>query len=483
VAGVKLLRVLKDWTQSQLAEAAGIHPASVSLYERGLIAPPLRTRARLAEAAGLPPSVFEQILGVLRYALASMERPAFVQSADEPLPLAIEVAEAVAPAVLAALGELGFESVLRHISQEAGLQPPCARLADLLESEPADRRRLVEGTEAYRSWHLVVLACDESERAAARDAAEAFELADLARFIAERIAGGELWSDRLQGYAWAFIGNALRVAGDLDSADRAFATAWLLWEKGAGTAAGNLDPSRILDLEASLRRAQRRWEEAFALLDRALAASPGGESDSRILLKKAFTHEQMGHYESAISVLRQIEPLLEHQREPRLLWVYRLNLGVNLCHLDRHAEAEPLAAEARALAEALANAIDLRRVLWLEARVDAGLGRREAAIVKLREVRQAFADAEMAYDAALATLDLAVLLLEENENAEVTVLAGEMVATFERLKIYREALAAVQLFRQAVAQETASAELGRQLVRFLERARHDQELRFEPCFP
>jgi hypothetical protein len=79
--------------------------------------------------------------------------------------------------------------------------------------------------------------------------------------------------------------------------------------------------------------------------------------------------------------------------------------------------------------------------------VDGGFGRREAAIVKLRQVRQEFADAEMAYDTALASLDLAGLLLEVNENAEVTVLAGEMVATFERLKVYREALAGVQLFR------------------------------------
>jgi transcriptional regulator with XRE-family HTH domain len=478
--GVKFLRLLKDWTQDRLAEAAGVHPASVSLYERGIIVPPRSTRARLAEAAGLPPLVFEQILGVIRYALAAMERAAARLPVDEPPPLAVEVAEAVAPAVLAALGELGFEPALLYLSEHAGLCPSADLLGDLLALEPAQRRRLVDGTKAYRSCHLVVLACEESEQAAARDTAEALELADLARFIAERVAGGDLWSDRLQGYAWAFIGNALRVGGDLDSADRAFVTAWVLWEKGEGAARGTLDPSRILDLEASLRRDQRRWSEAFALLDRWLASSPRGESDGRILLKIAFTHEQRGDYESAVATLERAALRVDPGEVTRQLFGLRFNLAVNLCHLDRHAEAEPLAAEARELAEALSNEIDLRRVPWLEARVDAGLGRREAAIAKLRQVRQEFADEEMAYDAALATLDLAVLLLEENENAEVTVLAGEMVATFERLKVYREALAAFQLFRQAVVQETASAELGRQLLRFLERARHDQELRFEP---
>ena len=42
-----------------------------------------------------------------------------------------------------------------------------------------------------------------------------------------------------------------------------------------------------------------------------------------------------------------------------------------------------------------------------------------------------------------------------------------------------KALAAVKLFCQAVEQETATAALGRQILRFLERARHDPGLRFE----
>jgi len=43
-----------------------------------------------------------------------------------------------------------------------------------------------------------------------------------------------------------------------------------------------------------------------------------------------------------------------------------------------------------------------------------------------------------------------------------------------------EDLTAVKLFRQAVERETATAVLGRRLFRFLERARHDPALRFEP---
>jgi hypothetical protein len=52
--------------------------------------------------------------------------------------------------------------------------------------------------------------------------------------------------------------------------------------------------------------------------------------------------------------------------------------------------------------------------VWLEqGRIAAGLGRRAEAIAALRQVRTDFAARGIPYDAALATLDLAVLLLEE----------------------------------------------------------------------
>jgi hypothetical protein len=44
--------------------------------------------------------------------------------------------------------------------------------------------------------------------------------------------------------------------------------------------------------------------------------------------------------------------------------------------------------------------------------------------------------------------------------------------------MHRDALAAVRVFWQAIEQETATAELGRRLIRFLERARYDRELLF-----
>jgi tetratricopeptide (TPR) repeat protein len=144
-----------------------------------------------------------------------------------------------------------------------------------------------------------VLACEASVSAAANKASEALELAELALFIAERVSGSDLWRARVQGYAWAFVGNARRVGNDLLGAERAFLTTRSLWEAGAAADPGVLDLSRVLDLEASLRRDQRQWGEALALLDQALDVSPNAERSGRILLKKASTHEQRGDCEKA----------------------------------------------------------------------------------------------------------------------------------------------------------------------------------------
>jgi hypothetical protein len=131
------------------------------------------------------------------------------------------------------------------------------------------------------------------------------------------------------------------------------------------------------------------------------------------------------------------------------------------------------------MAVASGDELDLIRVLWLEARVAAGLGRRAAAIAALRQVRRDFEVRGLAYDMALASLDLAALLLEDGQTGEVKALVEKMVATFRARGIAREALAALLLFRQAAEDETMTLTLVHRLARYLEQARHDSSLRFE----
>jgi len=473
-------RLVRGLTQRQLGESAGVSQSQISLCEEGRRTPTRRTRERLATGLGLSLARLERRPPIPPSVVPGHPPPS--GSPEEAATLTAEIARAVAEAVAVALGDL----LLEVLPPEEPSEPAASELvkapdrwARLIAHEPEDRQLLVEGTEEYRSWALCVHGCEESARAAADKPALALEWAKLALFIAERALGGERWRQRLAGFAWAFVGNARRVGNDLKGAERSFAQSRALWEAGAAADPGVLDASRLLDLEASLCRAQGRLPEAVELLDQALAASLSPGRAAHILLKQAKTYEHMGYYARAVEALERAAPRIDPEREPRQVWLHRQSLAVNLCYLQRHAEAAPLAAEARELAVALRNDLDLLRSCWLDARVSAGLGRRGEAIAALRGVRTEFAARELPYDAALASLDLVILLLEENENAEVRALAGEMVATFQRLKVHREALAAARIFQQAVQQEAATAELGRRLLRFLERARFDHQLRFE----
>jgi tetratricopeptide (TPR) repeat protein len=181
-----------------------------------------------------------------------------------------------------------------------------------------------------------------------------------------RADGAELvdvpWSNLLVGYAWAHVGNALRVTGELTASDLVFAWVDELWCPATAAAIGVLDPGRVPALEASLRRAQRRFPEALHLLDKALSIcwKPGW-----VLLNRAKTLEDMGDYAAALAALRQADELLV-DRSARDEFLLCLNRGVVFCHLGRFGEAAELVPLVLDQAETLGNKLDEVRGLWLQ---------------------------------------------------------------------------------------------------------------------
>ena len=306
---------------------------------------------------------------------------------------------------------------------------------------------------------------------------EALELAELALLIAERLPGDRAWGLRLQGYAWAHVSNARRVCNDLPGAEAAIVRARKLWEAGEPGDPGFLNRAWLPGLEAALRRAQRRFPEALRRIEEALALDVG-ELKREILLTRANIHDALGNPEASTVALLEAAPLIDPRREPRLAFGVRFNLLVDLCHLERFEEAEPRLPEVRTLAAQLGEELDLTRVLWLEGKVAAGLERDGEARAAFEQARRVFGQRELAFDYALVSLEMAVLLLEQGRAAEVRTLAEEMLRIFRAQKIEREALAALRLFCDAARRETATAELARRLVKFLHRAQHDPGLRF-----
>ncbi|MFY9824399.1 MAG: hypothetical protein WAM82_23690 [Thermoanaerobaculia bacterium] len=173
------------------------------------------------------------------------------------------------------------------------------------------------------------------------------------------------------------------------------------------------------------------------------------------------TLEKLGEYEGALEALREAAPWVEAERDPRLLFSLKFNLLVNLCHAGRFVEAASIMDEVRRQSAALGNDLDSLRVRWLEARIAAGTGRREEAVSTFEAVREAFTSRSMAFDAALASLDVAILLVEEGRTADVKALAEEMVWIFKAQGVGREALAAFTLFSEAAVREALTVDLVR----------------------
>jgi transcriptional regulator with XRE-family HTH domain len=462
---VRFLRDRADLSQAEFGKACRVDQSAISRYETDTPVPEDVLR-RMAAVARVEWWFVVALRCLYAAILASARRRGEVASAE---PLNVEILE---PALLAVTSYLMEDDVARTLPQPAmEARREAEEVWSALERFPIpDRRRLIAlALRPGRSVALAARACEASERAAAHSVEDALELAELALFIAEQAPDGR--RSRVLSYCWGYIGNAHRVATDFDAADEAFARAWNLRPAGADSDHELLPEWRLLDLEASLRRAERRLSEALDLLARARAISGGDPvAAARILLKKEHVFDTMGDVEKALAALAEAAPFVATSGDPHLLFALHFKTVNNSCHLERWEEAAKLLPLVTEMAAEQGNALDLIRLAWLQAKVAAGQGRAEEAIAKLEKVSNDFTDRRLPYEAALSSLDLAVIWLKARRNVEVALIAVGMKWIFETKGIEREALMALRLFCDAAEREAATVELVRQVIADLEKA-------------
>jgi len=68
-----ILRIIRRWSQSDLAEAAGVTNSAVSDYERGKVDPQTQTLQKLIRALGLPLSSLDQTQAFIQMVRAQMD--------------------------------------------------------------------------------------------------------------------------------------------------------------------------------------------------------------------------------------------------------------------------------------------------------------------------------------------------------------------------------------------------------------------------
>lgn len=291
------------------------------------------------------------------------------------------------------------------------------------------------------------------------DPREMIRLAELARAGAEILDpgkhGARLVADT-RARVWAELGNAYRVADLLDRADRALLRAAAYYEEGSR------DPGLLAVLAeraASLLWHRRRFEEAFALLDRiALFYRSGGENSlaARVLIKRGLVTENSGHPEEALYILLEALSLLDPGADPELQLAGLHNLLMCATELGLFSLVRRLLAGVKPLYDT-GHSLSLLRLRWVEGRVAAGLGEPDVAEASFREARGGFLEARLLFPASMVSLDLARLWLSQDRIAEIKGLAEELILSFRALQVGREAIASLLLLRQACGKERVAA--------------------------
>lgn len=343
-----------------------------------------------------------------------------------------------------------------------------------------ERRRRVLDEPRFQTWGFFELLIDRAYTAIQEDARAAEDLLRLAVDVAGRLspAYGAGAGETAQARAWIWLANILRVQGDFQRAEEAFQTAERHLSRGW---LDPLDEALLLELKGPLRRGQRRFEEAIELLDDAIAIYREVNEphlQGRALGIKGLTLQYMGDFTAAADCFRTSLFLADGLREPRLMLTNQHNLIGCLHDAGQSAEAASLIADARRLTEQVGRRADLLRLRWTEGKIAAARGRLETAEAALREVREAFLESALAFDAALVSLDLATVYLQQQRPEETKRLAAELIPVFQAREVHREALAALIVFQQAAEREQLTAGLIEEIAAYLRQARGNPQLRF-----
>ncbi|HEV8579847.1 MAG TPA: helix-turn-helix transcriptional regulator [Thermoanaerobaculia bacterium] len=473
------LRSGQGWTQARLAGVSGEPAKHINDYERGWRRLTREKLEHLIGFMGLPPETIDSTLACLASNRAAGRPPG--NTAGERTAARRRRVEVVAARGANLMA--GFVRSVLSLMLAEGEALTARQRGEFLWDElrrrpPAVRMLLVKKGGRFRDWGLCVRVAAESLEKAANQPREALELAELARLIAELTPETEVPPARLQGYAWAHVANGRRVCSDLPGAKEALARSLQLWESVDAGDPGLLNAAVVPWIEAAVRREERRFAEALKRIDDALRLDPG-ELRGKILLSKSAIFQILEDPKGSAAALSEAAPLIDTEREPRLAFVLQFNFLVDLAHQGCYEEVEQRLPEVRALAERHRDELDVVRTVWLQGKAAAGLGRSQEAEEAFEQARRVFRERELAYDFALVSLELALLLLEQGRTAEVRTLAKGMLWVFRAQGVAQEALAALRIFCNAVQRETATVHLAQRVVRYLYRARYDSELPFE----
>ncbi|MEM7481185.1 MAG: tetratricopeptide repeat protein [Acidobacteriota bacterium] len=351
--------------------------------------------------------------------------------------------------------------------------------ADLLAMEPTEREgKILRAHKRFRGHMLADRLLAKSSEGLPADLHNAQHFADLAVLVACR-SEPSTFTTEVHVRALAHQANARRAQGDLPEADSLFKQARALMRAKGIT--DKLVYAEVDFFEGSLKTDQRKFRQADMMLRRATLHYRLARDNRRVaesLVKLGNLHYFQQNFDQSIDAFREALRSCRPADNPRLVAAITSNLATVQTEAGLLDEAQETLARAKSLGRHFTDGAMQRRLTWLEGKVARETGDSENAEAAFLEVRQDSIAVGIGYDAAMVSIDLALLYAQQGRHRELAALAEEMLPIFQSQDVHREAMAALILFQEAARQQTVSASMARELLDYLDRARQDPTLKY-----
>lgn len=300
-------------------------------------------------------------------------------------------------------------------------------LGELLKlPQQARLARVRRASTRFRGVGLAQRLLQEAGKHIPADPGKVHELAEVAEAVLLRAPHVPGYFDALTR-ALAYRANTLRAIGRVREADERMRSARALIR--------NEDVKDVLVyaevdwLEGVLRKDQRRFKDAEYLLSRSASLFRiAGEvvASARPLLALGLLYNERQNPSRAIEVTQAVLESLSPEVEPRLCCYARHNITLFLVEAGRFEEAAAFLEESRAFYRQFPDLYTQSRLGWIEGKIASGQGRLEEAERLFRALREEFIEQGNGYDAAMVSMDLALLYSRQGRLVEIKQLAEEM---------------------------------------------------------
>ena len=286
-----------------------------------------------------------------------------------------------------------------------------------------------------------------------KDRQRGLQLAELA--LASLEGSAEKLGNRLpdlKARGWAWLGNVRRQALDFSGAEEALELA-----ESVLSSRSRRDPlaeGEIYLYKACLRQNQRRFKEALGLSESAIRLfKSSGEVAllAQALVVRANINCYSGRPSEAVNDLTRAIEILKGQNQPFVLFSASLNLAMVYAMLNRYELTAEILPAVKPLATSFESKLIHHQIQWVEALVAEGQGQVKKAEYLLTSARSGFIAEKETDNAAVASLELAMLCCKQSRYTEALRLASEALPVFRALRAHPDAATAIDVLSKAAA--------------------------------